>query len=125
MDTPTKIPGASLSDILTTAQNIVKAINALSQNYLNVQGIANFSNISAPTVIKPSPGRICRISITTAGSATGTVYDGATGAATSKPLWIIPMAAASNGEPYEVQLPASFGLLIVPGTGQTVAGSYS
>lgn len=117
--------GGSLSDLLTAAQNIVKGISALTQNYLNVQGVMNFAGIAVPTVIKPSSGRVCRISITTAGSATGMVYDGATLQATSKPLWVIPTVAASDGEPYEVQLPTNFGLLVVPGTGQVVAGSYS
>jgi hypothetical protein len=115
--------GANLSDLLTAAKNIVTAINALAQNYLNVQGLQNFTNVTVPTVIKASSGRIVRISVTTAGSATGTVYDGATLSATSKPLYVIP--AAVGTEPYEVNLPASFGILVVPGSGQTVAGSWS
>lgn len=124
-DTKPLQAGASLSDLLTTAQNIVKAINNVAQNYLNVQGLTSFANISAPTVVKASPGRVCRLSITTAGSATGMVYDGATLAATSKPLWVIPETAASNGEPYEVNFATTFGLLIVPGSGQVVAVGFS
>lgn len=117
--------GGSLSDLLTAAQSIAKGLAALSQNYLNIHGVMNFAAIATATVIKPSAGRICRISITTAGSATGMVYDGATLQATGKPIWVIPETAATDGEPYEVQIPCNFGLLIVPGTGQTVAGSYS
>jgi hypothetical protein len=118
-------PGASLSDILTTALNIVKGINALAANYMNVQGTAIAQAITAPTVLKPSGGRVARVSITTAGSATGLIYDGATLSATSKPIWVIPMAAGANGDPYEVQLPCAFGILVKPGTGQVLSVSYS
>lgn len=123
--TPGQTGGGSLSDLLTAAQNIAKGIALLTQSYLNVNGVMNFAAIAVPTVIKPSAGRICRISITTAGSATGMVYDGATVNALSKPLWVIPMAAKSDGEPYEVQFATNFGLLIVPGTGMVVSGTYS
>ena len=117
--------GASTSDILSTLKNIVTALATAAQNYLNVQGLINFAGITAPTVVKTSAGRICEISIITAGSGTGFVYDGATLTATTKPLWVIPEAAKSDGEPYVVNLPTSFGLLIVPGTGQKLSGSYS
>ena len=117
--------GASTSDILSTLKNIVTALATAAQNYLNVQGLINFAGITAPTVVKTSAGRICEISIITAGSGTGFVYDGATLTATTKPLWVIPEAAKADGEPYVVNLPTSFGLLIVPGAGQKLSGSYS
>jgi hypothetical protein len=113
--------GASLSDVLTVAKNIAQAVNALAQAYLNVQGVQNFAGITVPTVIKPSSGRVAVISVTVAGSAPGTVYDGAALGATTKPLCVIPNTVG----PFVVNLPTSFGLLIVPGTGQTVSGSFS
>lgn len=127
MDTPTKSfqSGASLSDLLTTLQNLVKAVNNVGQNYLNVQGLTSLANISVPTVVKASTGRVCTISVTTAGSATGLVYDGATLTATSKPIWVIPEAAKTDGEPYVVNIPTTAGILVVPGTGQTVTAGYS
>lgn len=118
---PTQSAGGSLSDLLTTAQNIVKAINALAQNYLNVQGVLNFAGLTAPTVVKATGGRVARISVIVAGSATGLVYDGATLTATSKPLWVIPTTV----DVFEVNIPTSFGLLVIPGSGQSVSGSYS
>lgn len=117
----TQSAGGSLSDLLTTAQNIVVAINALAQNYLNVQGVLNFAGLTAPTVVKATGGRIARVSVIVAGSAPGMIYDGATVAATTKPLDVIPNTVGV----YEVNLPTSFGLLVVPGSGQTVSGSYS
>jgi hypothetical protein len=123
--TPTPVGSASLADILTATKNIVTALATATQAYLNVEGQTNSANISVPTVVKASAGRIARVSVIVAGSATGFIYDGASLTATTKPLWIIPEAAATNGEPYVVKFPTSFGLLVVPGTGQTVTVSWS
>lgn len=119
----TQSAGGSLSDMLTAVKNLVTGLATLAQNYLNVQGAQNFAGITVPTVIKASSGRIVRISVTSGGSSTGFVYDGAALGATTKPLYVIPMAVGT--EPYEVNMPASFGILVVPGTGMTVAGSWS
>jgi len=113
--------GASLSDILTVAQNIAQAINTLVQGYLNVQGAQNFTGLTAATVVKQSAGRIANISVIVAGSATGMVYDSAATGNTTKPLFVIPTTVGV----YVVNLPASFGVTISPGTGQTVSGSFS
>lgn len=113
----------SITTLVAVLQNLVTALNNETQTYLNVQGTANFSSINLPTVIKPSAGRIASISVTTAGTGTGIIYDGATLTAKTKPMYMIP--AAVSTEPYVVNLPLSFGLLIVPGAGQTLAGSYS
>jgi hypothetical protein len=118
---PTQTAGGSVSDILTTLKNLVTGLANLTQNYLNVQGVLNFAGLTAPTVVKATGGRVARISVIVAGSATGLVYDGATLTATSKPLWVIPTTV----DVFEVNIPTSFGLLVVPGSGQTVSGSYS
>ena len=57
-----------LTDLLTAAKNIVTAISNLSTQYLNVQGATNTAGIAASTVVKSSAGRLCSISVTTAGS---------------------------------------------------------
>lgn len=114
---------ASASDILSTLKNVVTALNTASQAYLNVQGQANSVAITSATVVKSSAGRICSVSVITAGSTTGAIYDSATTGATTKPLYVIPEAVAT--EPYVVNLPAAFGILVVPGTSQKVTVSYS
>jgi hypothetical protein len=116
---------ASTSDVLSAIKNIVLALATAAQNYLNVQGAVNAAAIKTPTVVKNSAGRIASVSIIVAGSGTGFIYDGATLTATTRPLWVIPEAAKTSGEPYLVNFPTSFGLLVVPGTGQTVSVSYS
>ena len=119
--TPQQSGGASLTDILTVAKSLAIAINSLAQTYLNVQGAQNFAGITAATVIKPSSGRVAVISVTVAGSAPGMVYDAAATGVTTKPLCVIPNTVG----PFLVNMPTSFGLLVVPGTGQTVSGSFS
>ncbi len=118
---PQPTGSASLSDVLTVAKNIAQAINGLAQAYLNVQGAQNFTGLTAATVIKPTAGRIASISVIVAGSADGAVYDSTSTGDTSKPLFVIPMTVGV----YVVNLPASFGVTIAPGTGQTVSGSFS
>jgi hypothetical protein len=112
---------ASLSDVITVAQNIAQAINTLAQGYLNVQGAQNFTGLTTPTVVKTSAGRIAIISVIVAGSTPGMVYDSAATTSTVRPLYVIPNTVGV----YVVSLPASYGVLVTPGTGQTVSGSFS
>jgi hypothetical protein len=124
---------SSLSDIFATAKNIVSAINGAAQTYLNVQGAQNrvglTPNGASPygTLVKSGVGRIAVVSVTTAGSTVGGVYDCnsiATVSASSVPvnqIYVIPMAIGV----YVVNLPVSYGIVVVPGTGMFVTVSYS
>lgn len=115
------VGGASLSDILTTAKNVAAAIHAVAQGYLNVQGVQNTAQISAVKTAKTSAGRIARISVTTAGSTTGTVVDSPLSTATAPVIFVIPEDVGI----YEVNLPTNFGLTIIPGTDQVLTVSWS
>jgi hypothetical protein len=114
---------SSLSDIMSAVKNIVTALATAAQNYLNVQGAVNAANISAPLVVTTQAGRICSVSVLAGGSASGFIYDGVSLTATTKPLYVIPTSVGT--EPYVVNLPVSFGILVVPGSGQIVTISYS
>jgi|GEM_PF-953824 len=117
--------GGSVSDILTTLKNLVVALNAATQAFLNVNGVSTTEGITAPTVVKTAPGRVASVSIIVPGSATGMIYDAVTTGVTTAPLWIIPNAVASNGEPYVVNMATDSGIVIVPGTGMTVTVCWS
>lgn len=121
MSTPNPLAGGSLSDILSAIQNLVQAINGATTNYTNINGAVNFSGISIPTLVKSKPGRICEISIIAAGTTPGIVYDASTPTDTSHPIIPLPNTVGL----YRVTFPVSFGILIIPGIGQTIAGSYS
>ena len=120
--TPPAAGSTSLSDVLSTFKNLVTGLANLTQTYLNVQGTSSAANITAPTVIKPAAGRLVTVSVLVAGSGVGTIYDGATLAATSRPLFKIPDTVGI----YPVNLVAQYGILCVPGAGaQAVTVGYS
>jgi hypothetical protein len=106
---------------LTALKNLVTALNSATQNYLNINGALSSAAITAPTVIKATTGRLVEVAIIAAGTTVGTIYDGATLTATTKPLSPLPNAVGV----FRVNFPASTGLLVVPGVGQTVTVSYS
>jgi hypothetical protein len=120
---PTPSGGASTSDILTAIKNIVTALATDATNFLNVNGQVSFAAITVPTIVKPTAGRIASVSVIVAGSSTGFIYDAVLLTDTTKPLYVIPMSVGT--EPYVVNLPNSFGLVVVPGTGMKVTVSYS
>lgn len=74
----------------------------------------NVAYTALPAVVKGSPGRVCKVTVTTttAGGAI-TVSDGPTGT----PLLVIPIAAAA-GTIYDVNLPA-FSSINVSGSAAT------
>jgi hypothetical protein len=121
MNTPPPTNTASTSDVLSAIKNIVLALATAAQNYLNVQGITNACAITTPTVVKAVAGRVAVVSVLTAGSAPGTIYDGATLSATTKPLVPIPNIVGVFSAPVAV----NFGILVIPGTGQMVSIGYS
>lgn len=112
----------SNDDFLTTLKNIVTALNTQNQTSINVAGAQDFYNITSATLVKNSAGRLVNISVIVKGSANGTVYDASSQTDTSRPIYSISDAATGI---QVVNLPVQYGLLIVPGIGQTVAGSFS
>lgn len=116
--------GSSFTDLLTAVKNLVVALNGATQAFNSVNGIRSTEKITTPTVVKAVPGRVVNVSVLVAGSADGMVYDSASIAQTNA-LWVIPMNAKSDGEPYNVNMPCDSGILVVPGTGQTLAVSWS
>lgn len=112
--------GPSMATILATFQNITTAINTLSTTWADIQGIATSGSLSAATVVKAAPGRLCSVVVTTAGAA-GTIYDSTNAAATSNPIFVVP---ATLGV-YVVNIPCAFGIVYAPGSAQVAVVSYS
>ena len=114
-------PGASLSDFLTVLRQLTQALNAATLQYLNIQGAQNAAAISTPTLIHAGSGRLCAVSVTTAGSTAGRIYDSTNPSATATPIYVIPNVLGVTVP----NLPYSFGLVASPGTGQVITVSYS
>jgi len=79
-------------------------------------------NKSASAVIKASAGRLCRVSVVTAGSAAGAVHDCAAtaDAAAGNKLATIPNTVGV----YDIDMPCVTGIVYVVGSGQVVTISY-
>lgn len=96
------------------AVNVAASVGAAaSQSY----------NITAAKAVKASAGRLFKISVLVAGSAAGAAHDcAATGdAATANQIAVIPNTVGI----YTVDWPCATGIVIAPGSGQTIAVSYS
>ena len=112
---------ASLADILTAAKNLVVAINTQTQSNLMLAGQQVSANIATPTIVFTGAGRLVKVSIIAAGSGGSVCYDANRLTDLSAPLHT---SIGSVGV-YEIGIPFSNGLLVVPGSGQTVTVVYS
>ena len=114
---------ASLDDILTTQKNGVVAINNLSQGTLRGLGTQTSVTVTAATVIYAGKGYLVNFSIVVAGSAAGTINNaGAIGSvAASNALCATPATVGI----VKVGQVFSDGLVVTPGTGQSINVTYS
>ena len=93
------------------------------QNVILSSALHSSLNISAATLVKPTNGFAVKVSVTVAGSAAGAIYDSASiaGAGTANLIAVIPDVAGT----YSIEFPFANGLVVSPGTGQTVSISYN
>lgn len=93
------------------------------------QGKASQLNIAAATLVLAVPkdfsigqARLVRVNVIVAGTTVGSVNDAATvaGAAASNQIFVAPNAVGS----YLVDFPIFNGIVVTPGTGQTLAVTY-
>ena len=87
------------------------------------QGTTAVLNITAATVVKPVGGRVAKVSVLVGGSAVGAVHNCATtgAAAAANQVAVVPDTEGV----YDIDFPCSAGIVVVPGTGQTLAVSYA
>ncbi len=112
---------ASLDSLQTTAQNIATALGTATQAYLNVNGIAVAQDLTVATLVRTGAGRLVKVSITTAGSGNGHIYDANDASLTTRPIYTIPQTLGV----VDVDLPVTSGIVVAPGTGQHVTVSFS
>jgi hypothetical protein len=86
-----------------------------------VEGRQSALNLSVATVVKPAPGRVARVIVTTAGAA-GSLYDASTQAG-ALPANLIAAVPATLG-PIVLNWPCLAGILYVPGAAQVASISY-
>ncbi|GGA00471.1 hypothetical protein [Dyella caseinilytica] len=81
-------------------------------------------DITAATVLKANPGRVYTVSILVAGSTTGAIYDNTLTTGNSVTNQIGTIQEAIGTQPF-YGFPTTSGIVVVPGTGQTLAVSWS
>lgn len=114
---------ASLADILTTQKNGVVAINNLAQATFRTLGRQTSLTITTPTLIYNGAGYLVSFSVVVAGSTAGTISntDAVATVAAPNALCVIPAAVGIT----KVGQVFSSGLVVTPGTGQSVNVTYS
>lgn len=114
---------ASLDDILTAQKNGVVAINNLSQGTLRGLGTQTSVTVTAATVIYVGAGYLVSFSIVVAGSAAGTISN--TNAVASVAAANALCATPATVGIVKVGQVFSTGLVVTPGTGQSINVTYS
>lgn len=97
--------------------------DGVSRGAVPEEGLYSVLNITAATLIVARPGRVARINVVVAGSAAGSVNDSATvaGAGAANQIAATPNSLG----PIQLNFPFTNGLVITPGTGQTLSVAYS
>jgi hypothetical protein len=117
--------GASLSDLLTAVQHVASNIAQLGQTLLQINGTQTATGLTgaAAILLKQGPGRVVKVSLPseTGGPVTGSIIDANTATATGPVIYTITGAVGL----YEVNLPFSLGLVVIPGAGNNVTVSFS
>lgn len=114
---------ATLDDILTTQKNGVIGLNNLSRTISYVTGEQTSVTVTAQTLVYAGAGRLVSFSVTVAGSAAGTINNAAATSlsAAANALAAVPTTIGV----YQVGAHFTNGLVISPGTGQSINVTYS
>jgi fructoselysine-6-P-deglycase FrlB-like protein len=114
---------ASLDDILTTQKNGVVGVNGISQAFLRGQGTVTSSTATASSVIFNGRGYLVNVCVVVAGSSAGAIHNAntAANASASNQLFSIPTTVGV----YQLGQVFTTGLVLVPGTGQSINVTYT
>jgi F420-0:gamma-glutamyl ligase-like protein len=115
---------ANLDDLLTATKNAVVALNTINTTINYFSGRLTTSTVTSTTLAITGSGILVNVSLTVTGSAVGTINDANTtgGVAASNALVSIPntqVGTIACGQHF------SKGLVIVPGSGQSINITYS
>jgi len=114
---------ASLGDILTTQKNGVVAINNIFQALSVINPTVTSATVTSSTLVIAGSGRLLSFSVVVAGSASGLIHNAGTptGGSASNALVATPTTLGV----YAANMVFTNGLVVVPGTGQSINVTYS
>jgi len=86
------------------------------------QGQSSLLNITGPVIVKPVAGRMMRFQVLVAGTTPGAAYDAisVTGNTVANQVGVAPNTVGS----YLIDHPCVNGVVVIPGTGQTLAVTF-
>lgn len=114
---------ASLDDILTTQKNGVVAINNYAFALLREQGAFTSSTVTADTVVVTGRGYLVSVTVVVGGTGAGSIYNA--NSTTSPPASQKLFPVGTTVGVFPAGLVFTNGLVIVPGTGQSINVTYS
>lgn len=114
---------ASLGDILTTQKNGVIAINNIFQALSALNPTVTSATVNTSTLVIAGNGRLISFSVVVAGSANGLIHNAGTpsGGTAANALVATPTTVGV----YAANMVFTNGLVIAPGTGQSINVTYS
>jgi hypothetical protein len=113
---------ASLDDILTAQKNGVVAINNVALTNQRGLGTTTSLTVTAETVIYVGKGYLVNFSVVVAGSAAGKISNSSAGSpAANTALCAVPATVGV----YKTGQVFTNGLVVTPGTGQSINVTYS
>lgn len=113
--------GTPLNDPYTGAAQPAKGVGGLQISVGSGKAVNAISG--GAKLVTDQPARLARVSVTVAGTTTGSVNDAAStgGAAAGNLVAVIPNVVGV----FELDWPCAAGIVITPGSGQTVSVSYA
>jgi len=114
---------ANLDDILTATKNAVVSLNTINTSINYFGGRTTSATVTASTLVINGSGVLVSASVTVAGSASGTINDALSTSAAAAANALVATPATLGVYPCGQHF--SQGLVIVPGTGQSVNVTYS
>ena len=117
--------GASITDILTALKNVSTAINGWTVQQQTLAGTQNLANITSATLVKAGAGRVVGLVVIVQGSTAGTIYDAGSTTAAATANKIYTTAAAATVGYYPLGITTALGIVVTPGTGQTLMVTYA
>ena len=114
---------ANLDDIATIQKNGVIGINTLNLTLGRIYGTTTSATVTASTLVITGPGRLVNVSVLVAGTTTGLVHNAAStgAAAAANAIVLVPNTVGVH----QANQMFTAGLVIVPGTGQSLNVTYS
>lgn len=115
---------ANLTDVLTSAQNIVTAINGVGQIIARGQGNITSATVTADTLITTGNGYLVSVSVTVPGSTEGYIYNALTVATAAADNALMAINPPDGIGIVPAGIPYNLGLVVSPGTGQSLNVVY-